>query len=108
MARPGARSTSTPNVANNPGGGGARVSTHPDTRVVTTFPGQQGGKVVPTTAPLPSLGEMESRRQKPSNPQQPVSVESQPTNESNASSLQVPLDPAARVATERTYDAGER
>ena len=63
---------------------------------------------MPTTAPLPSVADMESRRQKPQNPKQPVSVVSQPTNESNASSLQVPLDPAARVATARTYDQGEK
>ncbi len=104
MAKPGARSTSTPNVANNRGSGAGGPNTHPDTRVVTTFPNQQGGTVVPTMTPLPSIADMESRRQKPKNDDQPCSITNLPTNESNASSLQVPLDPAARVDTKRTYN----
>ncbi len=63
---------------------------------------------MPRTAPLPTVAEMESRRQKPKNDDAPCSITNLPTNESNASSLQVPLDPAARVATVRTYDQGEK
>jgi hypothetical protein len=86
------------------------VSTHPNTRAIQPERAGQPGyaSVKPTQQPVPSIADAESRRQKPSNPQQPVSVASQPTNESNASSLPVPLDAAARVATERTYDKGEK
>jgi hypothetical protein len=63
---------------------------------------------MPTATRIPTVADMESRRQKPKNDDQPCSITNLPTNESNASSLQVPLDPAAAVPTERTYDVGEK
>ena len=100
MAKPGARSRETLNQAGNAGSGAQPVSTSPLTRVP--------GSTAATSTPMPTVAEMEARRQKPQNPQQPASITDLPTNESNASSLQRPLDPAARVATERTYDQGEK
>jgi hypothetical protein len=98
----GARSKETPNVG--------QTSTHPDTRVID--PGRRGlagsAKAAPVPDPAQDLKDAATRAQKPSNPKQPVSIESQPTNESNASSLQRPLDPAASVPTKRTYDQGEK
>lgn len=58
--------------------------------------------------PVPTISRVESRRQKPKNDDQPCTITNLPTNESNASSLQVPLDPAAAVPTRRTYDQGEK
>jgi hypothetical protein len=92
MVKSGARSVTTPNVVGNAGSGAQAVSTHPGTRVP--------GSTAPTQQPVPDIKAAEALRQKPQNPQQPVSITNLPTNESNASSLQVPLDPAARVKTE--------
>jgi hypothetical protein len=63
---------------------------------------------MPTTAPLPTVADMESRRQKPKNDDQPCSITNLPTNESNASSLQRPVGPDVAVPTRRTYDEGEK
>ena len=63
----------------------------------------------PTATRIPTIAEMESRRQKPQNPKQPCSITNLPTNESNASSLQhTPLAPDVAVPTKRTYDEGEK
>ena len=95
MAKPGARSSETKNVAGNLGSGGQAVSTHPNTRTI----GTQVGAVKPATVPIPSIADCEFRRQKPKNDDAPCSITNLPTNESMASSLQQPLDPAARVDT---------
>ena len=108
MAKSGTRSTTTPNVASNRGGGAAATSTHPDTRVVQTFPNQQGGKVTPTTAPLPTIADMESRRQKPHSPVVPVVGQfDTETTEAARAHLPTPVGPDVAVPTERTYDQGE-
>ena len=108
MAKSGQRSVETRNVAGNLGGGGQATSTHPDTRRFDAV------SVAPTPQPVPSLADAHARRQKPDNPQQSVpgadapAAVNMPTNESNASSLQVPVDPAAAVPTKPTYDQGEK
>ena len=101
MAKPGPRSVESKNVAGNAGSGGQAVSTHPDTRSISPAnAGAPGYKSVkPTAQPIPSIADAESRRQKPKNDDQPCSITNLPTNESMASSLQQPLDPAARVDT---------
>jgi Tfp pilus assembly protein FimV len=95
MAKPGARSTSTPNVAGNAGSGAQAVSTHPNTRTI----GAQVGAVKPATVPIPSIADCESRRQKPKNDDAPCSITNLPTNESMASSLQHPVAPDVAVPT---------
>ena len=57
---------------------------------------------------MPTIADMESRRQKPKNDDQPCSVTNLPTNESNESSLQHPVGPDVAVPTRRTYDVGEK
>jgi hypothetical protein len=104
----GPRSVESKNAAGNAGSGAQATSTHPATRTIDAGRAGQSGSVKATPVPVPDIKAAEALRQKPQNPRQPVSVTSQPTNESNASSLQVPLDEAARVTTDRTYDKGEK
>ena len=96
----GSRSVESKNVAGNAGSGGQATSTHPNTRSIDPGRAGQAGSVRAATVPVPDIKAAEALRQKPQNPQQPASITNLPTNESNASSLQVPLDPAARVTTE--------
>ncbi len=63
---------------------------------------------MPTATRIPTIADMESRRQKPKNDDQPCSITNLPTNESNASSLQRPVGPDVAVPTRRTYDEGEK
>jgi hypothetical protein len=96
----GSRSVETKNSAGNAGSGAQATSTHPATRTINAGRAGQSGSVKATPVPVPDIKAAEALRQKPQNPKQPVSITNLPTNESNASSLQVPLDPAAQVKTE--------
>ena len=101
MAKSGARSVSTPNVVGNAGGGGARKSTHPDTRVIQPERAGQAGSAQAKDVPVPSQAAAHANRQKPDNTRVAVNLDTvgSETNESQQSSLQEPLDPAARVDT---------
>lgn len=84
MAKTGARSTETRNVAGNAGGGAQQTSTHPNTRTIDAGrAGEQGG-VRATPVSVPTIASMESRAQKPQRPQLPVSIESIPVTPAEA------------------------
>jgi hypothetical protein len=102
MAKPGARSTETRSTAGNSGSGGQAVSTSPATRVP--------GTTRPTAAPMPSIAEMESRRQKGQSPVVPVSLATvgSATTESEQRHQPTPVTPDVAVQTQRTYDVGEK
>lgn len=97
MAKPGARSTQTPNMAGNAGSGGQAVSTHPNTRTI----GTQVGDVKATQQPIPDIKAAHANRQKPDNNRVPVNLATVggATNEQMQAEQQQPLDPAARVDT---------
>jgi hypothetical protein len=102
MAKPGARSTETRSTAGNLGSGGQPVTTSPATRVP--------GTTRPTPAPMPTVADMESRRQKGQSPVVPVSLATvgDATTESEQRHQPTPLPPGVQVPTKRTYDVGEK
>ena len=70
MAKAGARSTQTPNMAGNAGSGNQAVSTHPNTRTI----GTQVGDVKPTQQPISDIKAAEANRQKGQSPVVPVDL----------------------------------
>jgi hypothetical protein len=98
MAKPGARSTQTPNLAGNAGSGNQAVSTHPNTRTI----GTQVGAVSPTKQPIPDIKAAEANRQKGQSPLVPVSLATvgNATTEAEQRHQPKPVTPDVAVNTE--------
>lgn len=101
MAKPGARSTSTPNMAGNSGGGGQQASTHPNTRVTDASLAGQKGAVKPTMQPIPDIKAAEANRQKGQSPLVPVNLATvgSATTEAEQRHQPTPVTPDVAVNT---------